>query len=77
MEKKMLVKRTRDDSDRRVVKVVLTPKGRNMQEQLSTTKKRIMEKITTNLSLKEIQQLGILLDKMMKNVEREELIDGN
>jgi DNA-binding MarR family transcriptional regulator len=77
MEKKMLVKRTRDDSDRRVVKVVLTPKGKNMQEQLSTTKKRIMEKITTNLSLKEIQQLGILLDKMMKNVEREELIDGN
>jgi len=77
MEKKMLVKRTRDDRDRRVVKVVLTPKGKNMQEQLSTTKKRIMEKITTNLSLKEIQQLGILLDKMMKNVEREELIDGN
>jgi DNA-binding MarR family transcriptional regulator len=77
MEKKMLVKRTRDDSDRRVVKVVLTPKGKNMQEELSTTKKRIMEKITTNLSLKEIQQLGTLLDKMMKNVEREELIDGN
>jgi DNA-binding MarR family transcriptional regulator len=77
MEKKMLVKRTRDDSDRRVVKVVLTPKGKNMQEKLSTTKKRIMEKITTNLSLKEINQLGILLDKMMKNVEREELIDGN
>lgn len=77
MEKKMLVKRTRDDSDRRVVKVVLTPKGKNMQEKLSTTKKRIMEKITTNLSLQEIQQLGILLDKMMKNVEREELIDGN
>jgi hypothetical protein len=48
-----------------------------MQEELSTTKKRIMEKITTNLSLQEIQQLGILLDKMMKNVEREELIDGN
>ena len=77
MEKKMLVKRTRDDSDRRVVKVVLTPKGKNMQEQLSTTKKRILEKITTNLSLQEINQLGILLDKMMKNVEREELIEGN
>ena len=77
MEKKMLVKRTRDERDRRVVKVVLTPKGKNMQEKLSTTKKRTMEKITTNLSLQEINQLGTLLDKMMKNVEREELIDGN
>ena len=77
MEKKMLVKRTRDERDRRVVKVVLTPKGKNMQEKLSTTKKRTMEKITTNLSLQEINQLGTLLDKMMKNIEREELIDGN
>jgi len=77
MEKKMLVKRTRDERDRRVVKVVLTSKGKNMQEQLSTTKKRILEKITTNLSLQEIQQLVTLLDKMMKNVEREELIGGN
>jgi len=77
MEKKMLVKRTRDERDRRVVKVVLTPKGKNMQEQLSTTKKRILEKITNNLSLQEINQLVTLLDKMMKNVEREELIEVN
>ena len=77
MEKKMLLKRTRDEGDRRVVKVVLTPKGKNMQDQLSTTKKRILEKITNNLSLQEIQQLVTLLEKMMRNVEREELIDGN
>ena len=77
MEKKLLLKRTRDEGDRRVVKVVLTPKGKNMQDQLSTTKKRVLEKITSNLSLQEIQQLGTLLEKMMKNVEREELIDGN
>ena len=77
MEKKMLVKRTRDKGDRRVVKVVLTPKGKNMQEQLSTTKKLILEKITNNLSQQEINQLVTLLDKMMKSVEREELITGN
>lgn len=77
MEKKMLVKRTRDERDRRVVKVVLTPKGKNMQEQLSTTKKLILEKITNNLSQQEINQLVTLLDKMMKNVEREELIEGS
>jgi DNA-binding MarR family transcriptional regulator len=77
MEKKMLIRRTRDEGDRRVVKVVLTPKGKKMQDQLSTTKKRVLEKITSTLSLQEINQLGTLLEKMMKNVEREELIDGN
>jgi DNA-binding MarR family transcriptional regulator len=77
MEKKMLIRRTRDEGDRRVVKVVLTPKGKKMQDQLSTTKKRVLEKITSTLSLQEINQLGALLEKMMKNVEREELIDGH
>ena len=77
MEKKMLIRRTRDEGDRRVVKVVLTPKGKKMQDHLSTTKKRVLEKITSTLSLQEINQLGALLEKMMKNVEREELIDGH
>ena len=77
MEKKMLVKRKRDDHDRRVVKVKLTAKGKNMQEQLSTTKKQIFERITHNLSLREINHLVTLLEKMMKNVEREELLNSN
>ena len=77
MEKKMLLKRKRDSHDRRVVKVNLTAKGKNMQEQLSTTKKQVFEKITHNLSLREINNLVTLLEKMMKNVEREELLNSN
>jgi DNA-binding MarR family transcriptional regulator len=77
MEKKMLVKRKRDSQDRRVVKVNLTAKGKNMQEQLSSTKKEIFEKITHDLSLREINHLVTLLEKMMKNVEREELLSSN
>ena len=77
MEKKMLVKRKRDSHDRRVVKVNLTAKGKNMQEQLSTTKKEVFERITHNLSLREINHLVTLLEKMMKNVEREELLNSN
>ena len=77
MEKKMLVKRKRATHDRRVVKVNLTAKGKNMQEQLSTTKKQVFEKITHNLSLREINNLVTLLEKMMKNVEREELLNSH
>jgi DNA-binding MarR family transcriptional regulator len=77
MEKKMLVKRRRNSGDRRVVKVHLTAKGKNMKEQLSTTKKEIFERITHDLSLKEINHLVVLLEKMMKNVEREELLNSN
>ena len=77
MEKKMLVKRKRDSQDRRVVKVNLTAKGKNMQEQLSSTKKEVFERITHDLSLREINHLVTLLEKMMKNVEREELLSSN
>jgi len=71
MEKKMLVKRKRDSRDRRAVRVVLTSKSRGMEEQLSITKKQILEKITKHLSTREINQLEAILVKMMKNVEGE------
>ena len=77
MEKKMLLKRKRNSSDRRVVKVHLTTKGKNMKEQLATTKKEIFARITHDLSLREINHLVTLLEKMMKNVEREELLNSN
>lgn len=77
MEKKMLLKRKRNSSDRRVVKVHLTTKGKNMKQQLATTKKEIFERITHDLSLREINHLVTLLEKMMKNVEREELLNSN
>ena len=69
MERKMLVKRKRDSNDRRVVKVVLTSKSKGMKEQLSVTNKQILERITENLTSKEINQLETLLLKMINNVE--------
>jgi DNA-binding MarR family transcriptional regulator len=69
MERKMLVKRKRDSNDRRVVKVVLTAKSNGMKEQLSVTKKQILDRITENLTSKEINQLEMLLLKMINNVE--------
>lgn len=73
MEKKVLVKRKRDSHDRRVVKVILTPKGKGMEEQLSLTKKQILEKITKDLSARELTLLDTVLVKMMKNVEEDGL----
>ncbi len=69
MEKKMLVKRKGDPRDRRVVRVVITPQGRNMEERLSTTKQQVLEKITKDLSTKEIAHLEAILVKMMRSVE--------
>ena len=69
MERKMLVKRKRDSNDRRVVKVVLTAKSNGMKEQLSVTKQQILDRITENLTSKEINQLEALLLKMINNVE--------
>jgi DNA-binding MarR family transcriptional regulator len=71
MENKMLVKRKRDTHDRRAVRVVLTSKSKGMKEQLTTTKKRVLEKIARNLSKKEITSLESVLAKMMKNMEEE------
>ena len=71
MENKMLVKRKRDTHDRRAVRVVLTSKSKGMKEQLSATKKRVLQKIARNLSSKEIASLESVLAKMMKNMEEE------
>lgn len=69
MERKMLVKRKRDSNDRRVVKVILTAKSNGMKEELSVAKKQILERITESLTSREINQLEMLLLKMMKNIE--------
>ena len=71
MENKMLVKRKRDTHDRRAVRVVLTSKSKGMKEQLSATKKRVLQNIARNLSSKEITSLESVLAKMMKNMEEE------
>lgn len=71
MENKILVKRKRDTHDRRAVRVVLTSKSKGMKEQLSATKKRVLQKIARNLSSKEIASLESVLAKMMKNMEEE------
>ena len=71
MENKVLVKRKRDTHDRRAVRVVLTSKSKGMKEQLSATKKRVLQKIARDLSNKEIASLESVLTKMMKNMEEE------
>jgi len=71
MENKILVKRKRDTHDRRAVRVVLTSKSKGMKEQLSATKKLVLQKIARNLSSKEIASLESVLAKMMKNMEEE------
>lgn len=76
MVKKMLVKRKRGSRDRRVVRVILTAKGRSMKEQLSVTRRGILEKIASNLSSEEIKQLETLLVKMMNGMGGENFLNS-
>lgn len=74
MVKKMLVKRKRGASDRRVVRVILTARGGSMKEQVSVTRRQVLEKITKNLSSKEIKHLESVLLKIMNNMEEEQFM---
>jgi DNA-binding MarR family transcriptional regulator len=74
MVKKMLVKRKRGASDRRVVRVILTARGESMKEQVSVTRRQVLEKITKNLTSKEIKHLESVLLKIMNNMEEEQFI---
>ena len=76
MVKKILVKRKRGSSDRRVVRVILTAKGKSMQEQVSVTRRKVLEKITKNLSSKDIKHLESVLLKIMNNMEEPEFLNN-
>jgi len=76
MVKKILVKRKRGSRDRRVVRVILTAKGKSMKEQLSVTRRQVLEKIAKNLSSKEIRSLESVLLKMMNNMEEAHFLNN-
>ncbi len=67
MEKKGLVKRELNTSDRRSILVKSTKEGQKLQ-QLTSPFDSTLDKIFKSLEAKEIQQLGLLLQKLNKNL---------
>jgi DNA-binding MarR family transcriptional regulator len=72
MEKKQLVKRVRDEKDRRAIKIVLTPKGLRLKKKLMALRSEIINKTIGNFSHNELGQLEYLLTKIWDNLQNSE-----
>ena len=70
MEKKQMVKRVRDEKDRRAIKIVLTRKGLRLKGKLITLRNEILGKATGNFSGDELEELEGLLTKFWGNLQQ-------
>jgi len=68
MESKGLVRRVRDESDRRKMKVLLTPHGSALKERLLPCAKDVNELAASGLSEDEVATLRRLLDRARRNL---------
>lgn len=63
------VAREHDSDDRRVVKVKLTSKGKEITAKANKRKKSILQKVLNKLSKKDIETMLDLFDKIISNQE--------
>lgn len=69
MERDQLIKRIRSESDRREVRIYLTPKAQNLKNDVLSCAKMINEVAITGFSEKDQKTLHQLLKKVIKNLE--------
>lgn len=67
--KKGLVRRVRDETDRRAVRLELTPKGTKLTDELPAVAARALNKLLRGFSRPELDQLKGYLDRMLANAE--------
>lgn len=65
MEKKGLVQRVRDKTDRRAVFIRLTPKSRAVFKKVSGRKKAIANEMLSRISSKDKSELGRIISKIL------------
>jgi DNA-binding MarR family transcriptional regulator len=68
MERRGLVRRDRDPEDRRKIRVLLTPKGRDLQGRLLPCAKSVNEMAAAGLSEDEVATLRHLLGRVRRNL---------
>ncbi|AXH99376.1 MarR family transcriptional regulator [Sporosarcina sp. PTS2304] len=71
MENNQLVKRVRDDKDRRVVRVHLLPEGERIIEEAIQKRQEYLQDVLTNYDAEEMQQFSKLLMKLHKEMTRD------
>jgi len=65
LERDGLIARKRSETERRLVYIELTPKGRKQAEQLRATAALHEKKIRQSLSAGDLKQLGLMLDRVI------------
>ena len=69
LEKKGRVVRRRSEQDRRVIRVYLTPKGREYEEKLVPLAKEVLERGRAGITDEELEHMTLALRKIVANHE--------
>jgi DNA-binding MarR family transcriptional regulator len=67
MERKGLVERIRDPKNRRVIKIIITPKAEKAYKEGYVLASRLISEILVNLTSTEIQSLDLIFEKILDN----------
>lgn len=73
MEKMGWITRKTNEYDKRKTNVFLTEKGEEVSQQMIDTRRGIAEEIFGALDTAEREQFGLLLDKLVQKLERQDL----
>lgn len=71
MEKNNLVKRVRDDKDRRVVRIHLLDEGKRVIEEVIDKRRDYLNSVLSNFEEKEVEQLSSLLTKLHHEMKQD------
>jgi len=70
MEKKGLLKKTRDKRDRRLVWAVMTPMGREKLAATTNASLAVFQKLASCFSIEELEKFNTLLEKLIINADK-------
>ncbi len=66
------VKRINDQIDRRVMRITLTPKGKNVCERISEETNKCVKKLFSKISKKDVENLISIMQKLVNEINKEE-----
>lgn len=72
MEQRNLIKRKQNKEDARKKQIILTPKGRRLEEKNYYKIEQVENKIKSNLSKEELKNLLTILEKVEKTLTKED-----
>ncbi len=74
MEDAGLIKRVPDQDDKRVVRIHLTPKGKQMRDVSRETVIKFNQRVQEEISAKDLANFHAVMDKLNELLERKELL---